>query len=75
MVKRKSKIAPKMSDFELSRFLRAYADDFGSVKMHLLVLSGEVEKGNRALAKKVILQEIKFLRYAVEVLEQAVKDG
>ena len=74
MVKKKSKIDSKMSDFEFARFLRAFADDFGSVKMHLLVLSGEVEKGKRSLAKKVILQEIEFLHHALEVLEQAIKD-
>lgn len=75
MAKKKSKIDPKMSDPELSRFLRAMGDGFGKVKMHLLLVAGEAEKGNRDLAKKVILQEAKFLRYALEVLERAAKDG
>lgn len=75
MAKKKSKIDPKMSDPELSRFLRAMGDGFGSVKMHLLLVAGEAGKGNRDLAVKVIRDEAKHIRYFLEVMERVIKDG
>lgn len=75
MAKRKSKIDPKMTDFKLSRFLRALGDNFGTVKMHLLLIAGEAEKGNRDLAVKVIRDEAKHIRYCLDVMGRVIKDG